>query len=324
MRAVVAYDWGDIDTLRLESIPDPKPGIGEVLIRVRACGVNFADTLMVAGRYQFRPPLPFSPGMEMAGEVLEVGQAVYHIKPGDRVAGMAYYGGFAEQVTLPAETLLPLPDTMDFKTAAAFPATYSTSHIALMHRARLRPGERLLVLGAAGGIGLAAVEIGALFHATVIAGASSDGKLVHAQQHGAHYLINYREESLRGRLREITNGEGVDVVFDPVGGELFKQAYRSVAWEGRYLVVGFASGQIPETSVNRLLIYNFALVGVEWGTYMRRRSPLINKSLSQLLLWHSEHEIHPHVSASYSLENTVEALRAVLNRETTGRVVITP
>ncbi|GAB4477227.1 MAG: NADPH:quinone oxidoreductase family protein [Anaerolineae bacterium] len=324
MRAILCKAWGEVSSLALQEIAPRSPAPGEIRLRVRACGVNFADTLMVAGKYQFRPPLPFSPGMEMAGEVLEVGKDVAGITPGERVVAMSYYGGFAEEATIPAGLVIPLPPAMDDVTAAAFPGAYGTAHMALWHRARLQPGERLLVLGAAGGVGLSAVEIGALMGAEVIAAASTDEKLALARKHGAAHTINYSHEPLRGRVREITAGQGVDVVFDPVGGDLFKAAFRSVAWEGRYLVVGFASGEIPQTSVNRLLIDNFALVGVEWGTYTRRGSPLVRQSLKMLLGWWEQGRIRPHVSATYPLARTVEALEEVLARRTTGRVVILP
>lgn len=323
MQAVLCDHFGSTPAdLTLSEIEAPRPGPGEIAIRVRACDVNFADTLVIAGGYQFRPPLPFSPGMEMAGDVLEVGPDITGFEVGERVVGMAYYGGFAEVAVVPARMAIKLPDSMSYEQAAAFPATYSTSHLALWHRGAIRPGERLLVLGAAGGVGLAAVEIGAALGAEVIAAASSEEKLALCKAHGAAHLVNYRAQNLRGAIREITGGDGVDVCFDPVGGDAFKLAYRSMAWEGRYLIVGFASGTIPDTSVNRLLIGNFALVGVEWGTYMRRNSPLIRQSWDQLLRWFEAGQISPTVTATYPLAEAPQALQDVMDRKTRGRVVV--
>jgi NADPH2:quinone reductase len=238
--------------------------------------------------------------------------------------GMQYTGGYAELARLPSAAAVPIPDTMPYEIAAAFPSTYSTPHIALTRRANLRAGETLLVLGAAGGIGLAAVEIGKALGATVIAGASTDEKLALASSKGADYQVNYRTDNLRGRVREITGGNMADVIFDPVGGGLFRQALRCLAWEGRLLIAGFASGEIPEVSVNRLLIQNTALVGIEWGTYMKGRPDLVRQSFETLLVWWEDGKIAPHVSAVYPLARTPEVLRRVLDRKTTGRVIIQP
>lgn len=324
MRAILCESWGAPESLRLAEIDPPQPRSGQIAIRVAACGVNFADTLLIAGGYQHRPDFPFVPGMEMAGEVIGVGPGVSDWQVGDRVMAMQYTGGFAEIAVLPASAAVSVPASMPFETAAAFPATYSTPHIALTRRANLQPGETLLVLGAAGGIGLAAVEIGKALGATVIAGASTDEKLALAQGRGADHLINYRRDNLRGRVRAVTHGALADVIFDPVGGDLLKQAMRCLAWEGRLLTAGFASGTIPEVSVNRLLIQNTALVGVEWGTYMKRRPDLVRQSFETLLGWWSDAKIAPHVSATYPLDRTPEALRLLLNRQSRGRVVVQP
>ena len=226
MKAILCKDWGKPEDLVLEEVPSPTPGPGEIRLGIHAAGVNFADTLMIGGTYQVKPPLPFSPGLEVAGEVLEVGDGVTHLKPGDRVAALAGYGGFAEEVVLPAERTLPIPDQMSFPQAAAFAVAYGTSHVALTHRAQLQAGEVLLVHGAAGGVGLTAVELGKLLGATVIATASTSAKLEVAAQYGADHLINYTKEDFRTKVKELTNGKGADVIFDPVGGDVFDQSVR--------------------------------------------------------------------------------------------------
>jgi NADPH:quinone reductase len=308
----------------LEEVGAKAPGEGEVRIRVRTCGVNFADTLMIAGQYQSRPPFPFSPGLEIAGEVIEVGAGVTQFKLDDRVMGITDYGGYAEEATIRAALLLPMPPSMDFVTAAAFPIAYGTSHVALDHRAHLQAGETLLVLGAAGGVGLTAVEIGTLMGATVIAAASTPEKLALTQQYGAEHLINTSTENLRDRIKEITGGKGVDVVYDPVGGDLFDQAVRSLNWEGRLLVIGFASGRIPEVPANMTLVKNSSIVGVFWGAYAGRNPKVLTGSLLKLLGWHAEGNLKPHISATYPLENAADALFALINRQSTGKVVIMP
>ncbi len=324
MKAILCKAWGDPSTLVLEEVEAKAPGEGEVRIRIRACGVNFADTLMIAGQYQSRPPFPFSPGVEIAGEVIEVGAGVTQFKLDDRVMGITDYGGYAEEATIRAALLLPMPPNMDFVTAAAFPIAYGTSHLALDHRAHLQAGETLLVLGAAGGVGLTAVEIGKLMGATVIAAASTPEKLALTQQYGAEHFINTSSENLRDRIKEITGGKGVDVVYDPVGGDLFDQAVRSLNWEGRLLVIGFASGRIPEVPANLTLVKNISIVGVFWGAYAGRNPKVLTGSLLTLLGWHAEGKLKPHVSATYPLEKAADAMFALINRQSTGKVVITP
>lgn len=323
MKAVICRTWGDPSTLTIEDVPARAPGAGEVRLRVEACGVNFADTLMIAGQYQVRPPFPFSPGLEIAGEVLEVGAEVAHLKAGDRVMGVCDFGGMAQEATVSAALLLPLPAGMPAETAAAFPIAYGTSHLALDHRGRLLPGETLLVLGAAGGVGLTAVEIGRLMGATVIAAASTPEKLALAERYGAAHQINYTTDNLRDRLKEITGGKGVDVVYDPVGGALFDQALRSLAWEGRLLVVGFASGTIPEVPANLALVKNCAVVGVYWGAYGRQNPQVLMRSLRTLLGWYAEGRLQPHVSAVFPLDEAPDALWALIRRQSTGKVVVT-
>lgn len=324
MKAILCKAWGDPSTLVLEEVEAKAPGEGEVRIRIRACGVNFADTLMIAGQYQSRPPFPFSPGVEIAGEVIEVGAGVTQFKLDDRVMGITDYGGYAEEATIRAALLLPMPPNMDFVTAAAFPIAYGTSHLALDHRAHLKTGKTLLVLGAAGGVGLTAVEIGKLMGATVIAAASTPEKLALTQQYGAEHFINTSSENLRDRIKEITGGKGVDVVYDPVGGDLFDQAVRSLNWEGRLLVIGFASGRIPEVPANLTLVKNISIVGVFWGAYAGRNPKVLTGSLLTLLEWHAEGKLKPHVSATYPLEKAADAMFALINRQSTGKVVITP
>jgi len=324
MKAILCKAWGDPSTLVLEEVEAKALGEGEVRIRIRACGVNFADTLMIAGQYQSRPPFPFSPGVEIAGEVIEVGAGVTQFMLDDRVMGITDYGGYAEEATIRAALLLPMPPNMDFVTAAAFPIAYGTSHLALDHRAHLKTGETLLVLGAAGGVGLTAVEIGKLMGATVIAAASTPEKLALTQQYGAEHFINTSSENLRDRIKEITGGKGVDVVYDPVGGDLFDQAVRSLNWEGRLLVIGFASGRIPEVPANLTLVKNISIVGVFWGAYAGRNPKVLTGSLLTLLGWHAEGKLKPHVSATYPLEKAADAMFALINRQSTGKVVITP
>lgn len=322
MRAIVCKTLTGIDDLSLEEVDSPAVKAGEIKIATHACGVNFLDTLIVAGKYQEKPPLPFVPGAEVAGEVIEVGEGVKNVKVGDRVVAIASTGGYAEETVVNAATAIPLPPQMDYVQAAAFPLAYGTSHVALDHRGKLKSGETLLVLGAAGGVGLTAVEIGKLMGATVIAAASTPEKLALTKEKGADYTINYSEENLRDRVKEITGGKGVDVVYDPVGGELFHQALRSTGWEGRVLVIGFASGTIPEVPVNLTLVKNVSIVGVYWGAYALRGPAVLGGSLMQLFKWFSEGKLSPHVSATYPLAQTQEAIRALANREATGKVVV--
>jgi NADPH2:quinone reductase len=323
MKVVLCKAFGEPSTLVVEEVPSPKVSGGEVRIAVRAAGVNFPDTLMVRGQYQFKPPFPFSPGLEVAGDVLEVGEGVTHVKVGDRVIGIVNYGGFAEEVVAPAVMTLPMPANMDYASGAGFSLTYGTSHVALDHRGNLQVGETLLVLGAAGGVGLTAVELCKLMGATVIAAASTAEKLEVAQQYGADYLINYSGENIRERIKEITGGKGVNVVYDPVGGDLFEPTLRSVAWEGRYLVIGFASGTIPQLPANLPLLKNCSVVGVFWGAYALNKPKVLTDSLATLLKWYGEGKLKPHISRTYPLEQAADALYALINRQSTGKVVLT-
>jgi NADPH2:quinone reductase len=273
MKALLCKAFGPADTLVLEDLPSPEPKKNEVLIEVQAAGVNFPDTLIIEGKYQFKPPFPFAPGGEVAGVVKAVGEKVSHLRAGDRVMALTGWGGFAEEVAVPAYNVLPVPKTMDLTTAAAFGMTYGTSMHALKQRANLQPGETLLVLGASGGVGLAAVEIGKSMGAKVIAAASSAEKLEVARTAGADELINYSEQSLKDEVKKLTGGQGVDVIYDPVGGTLFEEAFRSIAWNGRFLVVGFAAGGgIPALPANLPL-----LKGAPWSACSGARSPSANR-----------------------------------------------
>jgi NADPH2:quinone reductase len=320
MKAVVCRTLGGLDTLNLEELPSPRPKAGEVRLAVHACGVNFADSLIIQGKYQVRPEPPFSPGMEASGVVLECGPGVAELQPGDRVMAVLSYGGYAEEVVTPAASVMRLPDAVDDVTAAGFPVAYGTSHLALTHRAHLQPGETLLVHGAGGGVGLTAVEIGKVLGATVIATAGSADKLQIAAEYGADHLIDYSKEDIRERVKALG---GADVVYDPVGGDAFDASLRCIKWEGRILVIGFASGRIPQPPANLVMVKNVSVIGLHWGAYLQHNPALMHWSLSELLGWLAEGRLKPHVSQTYPLERAVEALRALVERRTTGKVVIT-
>jgi NADPH2:quinone reductase len=324
MKAIVCHSFGDPTQLQLEEVSLPDPKIGEVQIAVRACGINFADTLMIQGMYQVQPPFPFSPGLEVAGEVVAVGTDVAGLQVGDRVLAVVNYGGYAERVNAPAALTVKIPAAMDFPTAAAFPINYGTSHIALVDRAQLQAGETLLVGGAAGGVGLTAVELGKLLGATVIAAASSPEKLALAQQYGADHLLNYQSEDIRKQIKNLTQGSGVDVVYDPVGGDFFESALKSINWGARLLVIGFASGHIPDMQVNRLLIKNAAVLGVFWGAYALHHPQVMLESLHTLLEWYTQGRLKPHISRQFPLAEVSQALQFLLSRESTGKVVLIP
>ncbi|MCG8908653.1 MULTISPECIES: NADPH:quinone oxidoreductase family protein [unclassified Pseudomonas] len=323
MKAVLCKAFGPAETLVLEDIASPEPKKNEVLLQVHAAGVNFPDTLIIEGKYQFKPPFPFSPGGEAAGVVGAVGEKVSHVKPGDRVMALTGWGSFAEEVAVPGYNVMPIPDGMDFPSAAAFGMTYGTSMHALKQRANLQPGETLLVLGASGGVGLAAVEIGKAMGAKVIAAASSDAKLEVAKAAGADVLINYSEGSLKDKLKEITGGQGVDVIYDPVGGDLFEEAFRSIAWNGRMLVVGFASGTIPSLPANLTLLKGASLVGVFWGSFAQRQPQDNAANFQQLFAWFAEGKIKPLVSQTYPLEQAADAINHLGQRKAVGKVVVT-
>jgi NADPH2:quinone reductase len=324
MKAIVCKDWGPPDSLQLEDLPDLVPGSGEVVVDVRAAGVNFPDVLTVQGKYQVRPPLPFTPGNEFAGVVRAIGDGVQGFAPGDRVIGFTRTGAFAEQALAPAEALMPMPAEMDFDTAASITLTYGTSHHAVADRGALQAGETMLVLGAAGGVGLAAVEIGKALGARVIAAASSDEKLAVCRAHGADVLINYASEDLREALKAATGGKGPDVIYDPVGGPYSEPALRSIAWRGRHLVVGFAAGEIPKLPWNLMLLKGAAVVGVFWGEFVRREPKANLAAMREMLGWMAEGKLKPLVSKRYALADTAQALNDMAERKVTGKVVIVP
>ena len=323
MRAIVCNSFGPPENLALETLADPQVKAGEVLVEIRAAAVNFPDVLIIQNQYQFKPDLPFIPGSEFAGVVREVAPDVTTLQPGDRVAAFVGNGAFAERIALPATACTSLPDDLDFEIAAAFTLTYGTSYHALLDRAALRAGETLLVLGAAGGVGLAAIEIGRAAGATVIAAASSAEKLAVCQEHGAQHLINYTQQDLREELKRITGKHGPDVIYDPVGGPYTEPAFRSIAWRGRYLVVGFAHGEIPKLPLNLALLKGASVLGVFWGDYVRREPVHHAQDLAQLLAWLAEGRLRPHISGRYPLADTAAALRDMAARRATGKLLIT-
>ena len=324
MRAIRCHQYGPPETLVVETVPDLQPGPGEVVIDVKAASVNFPDVLVIENKYQFQPPMPFTPGSEVAGVVRAVGAGVAHLRPGMAVAAFTRVGGFAEQALAPAQACMPLPDGIDFAVAAAFTLAYGTSHHAIVDRGALCAGETMLVLGAAGGVGLAAVEIGKALGARVIAAASSDEKLAVAREHGADATIRYDIEDLRERLRELTDGRGPEVIYDPVGGAFAEPAFRSIGWRGRYLVVGFASGEIPKLPLNLALLKGASIVGVFWGEFAKREPQRNAQAFEELVHWLRESRLRPHISARYRLEETPRALADMAQRRVTGKIVITP
>lgn len=324
MKAIVCKDWGPPDSLELQDLPDLVPQAGEVVVEVRAAGVNFPDVLTVQGKYQYRPELPFTPGNEFAGTVRAVGEGVSHFKAGDRVIGFARSGAFAEQVRAPADVLMPMPPDMDFDIAAAITLTYGTSHHAVVDRAQLKAGETMLVLGAAGGVGLAAIEIGKALGARVIAAASSAEKLEVCRAHGADVLIDYSKEDLREALKAATGGKGPDVIYDPVGGPYTEPALRSIAWRGRHLVIGFAAGEIPKLPWNLMLLKGASVVGVFWGEFAKREPKGNVAAMREMLGWMAEGKLKPLVSQRYALAETAQALNDMADRKVTGKVVIVP
>ncbi len=324
MRAVVCAAYDQPETLTVDTVPDPVAAAGDVVIEVYAAGVNFPDALMVMGQYQVRPPLPFTPGAEAAGVIVAVGAGVHDRHVGQRVVVFTRTGAFAERMAVPASAATPIPDALSFEVAAALPLAFGTAMHALIDRARLARGETLLVLGASGGVGLAAVMIGKALGARVIAAASSDEKLAVCRTHGADDVINYRTESLRDRVKMLTDGLGPDVICDPVGGEIAEPAFRSIAWGGRYLVVGFAGGAIPALPLNLPLLKGASVVGVFWGAFEQREPAAHARHLAQLVAWVIDGTIAPVVSARYALHESAVALRDMLERRVVGKVVVTP
>ena len=323
MKAVLCKQYGPPDSLAIEEVESPRPGANEVVVSVKAASLNFPDVLIIQNKYQFKPPLPFSPGSELAGVVKEVGPGVERFKAGDRVMAFTTYGAFAEEVKTEATRLIRLPQKRDFVTGAAFFLTYGTTDHALRDRAALSSGETLLVLGAAGGVGLAAVEVGKALGARVIACASTGEKLAVCRDHGADETINYATEDLRERIRALTGGRGADVVYDPVGGPYSEPAFRSIAWRGRHLVVGFAAGEIPKLPLNLALLKGASVVGVFWGDFARREPARFAESVAQLARWYDEGRLKPHVDETLPLTSAREALKRMAERKVKGKLVLT-
>tara|TARA_B110000483_G_scaffold241591_1_gene325018 strand:- start:4414 stop:5394 length:981 start_codon:yes stop_codon:yes gene_type:complete len=322
MRAVLCKELGMPDGLVLEEVPDLVPDSGQVLIAVQACGVNFPDTLIIQGKYQFKPDLPFSPGGEVAGVVKQLGPDVDTLKVGDRVIAFSTWGGFAEELIVDQSRTVMISDKMDFEKASAFVLTYGTSYHALKDRAKLLPGETLLVLGASGGVGIAAIQLGKAMGATVIAAASNAEKLSVCKDNGADHLINYAESDLRQSVKEITQGRGVDVVYDPVGGSFSEKALRDMSWGGRFLVVGFAAGEIPKVPLNLPLLKGCSVVGVFWGEFTKREPALNKKNNQELMALFDQGRISPHIHKVYPLERASEALNELLQKRVMGKVVL--
>lgn len=323
MRALRVHELSeDISVLRMDEVELPPPGEGEVRLGLKACSINFPDILMVQGKYQFKPELPFSPGMEGAGVVLEVGPGVTSLKPGDEVVAGLRIGGFAEEVNAQASACRPIPEGMDFIKAAAYPAAYLTAYVALVIRGNLQKGETLLVHGATGGVGMAAVDVGKLLGATVIATSASDEKLDAVKKRGADYTLNVTE-GFKDKVKELTDGRGADVIYDPVGGDVFDESVRCIAWNGRLLIIGFTSGRIPSVPVNMPLIKGFSIVGVRAGEYGRRDPEAGKRNIETIDRWAAEGKIDPYVCVTFPLEKAVDAMRLLQERKAIGKVVVT-
>ena len=324
MKAIVCHNFSDLDQLTFEDIDAPTPGANELLIDIHATGINFPDALMVMGLYQVKPPLPFSPGMEVAGTVTAVGADVNRFKVGDRIVAGCQTGGYAQQVCIPEQAAFAIPQGISDAEAAALLIAYGTAHHALKQRANLKSGESLLVLGAAGGTGLAAVQIGKAMGANVIAACSTEEKLQTAKSHGADHLINYQEADLKAELKQITQGKGVDVVYDPVGGDAFDICSRTMAWNGRLLVIGFTSGKIPKLPVNLALVKGYSLVGVFWGEFTQREPDVYAKNMQELFGWIESDVFRPVIDSEVPLEQAVDALKKVMQRKVQGKLIIKP
>lgn len=324
MKAVLCKSFGPIDNLIIEDIPDLIPANDEVIITVKACGLNFPDTLIVQGKYQFKPEFPFSPGGEISGVVKEIGEDVISLKVGDKVMYGSVFGGFAEQVKAKANEVFNMPPTMDFTTAASSMLTYGTSYHALVNRANLQSSETILVLGAAGGVGTAAIQIAKALGATVIAAASTVEKLEFCKDNGADFTLNYTTEDLKNRVKELTNGKGVDVIYDPVGDKYSESALRSIAWKGRYLVVGFAAGDIPKIPLNLVLLKGCQIIGVFWGAFFKNEPKQNAENFMTIVKWFAQGKLKARIHGEYPLEKVVEAMHAMINKEVKGKIVLIP
>ena len=324
MKALLCTRYGTPDDLEIADLADPSPGENEAVVRVAAAALNFFDTLIIAGKYQHKPAFPFSPGAEFAGEIESVGAGVTGFSPGDRVIGNIGWGAAREKVALAADQLVSIPAGLDFDRAAGLTVTYGTSLYALKDRAKLRPGETLAVLGATGGTGLSAVELGKLMGARVIACASSDEKLAFARQHGADAGVNYATTDLKDALRQLTGGKGVDVVYDPIGGAQAEAALRGMDWGGRFLVIGFAAGDMPKLPLNLVLLRSYDVLGVYWGAWALRNPQGHRANMTQILDWCAQGKLSSHVHAVYSLEQAPVALKAIAERKVMGKVILRP
>ena len=323
MKAVLCKSYGPPENLAVEDVPSPAVNASDVLIEVHAAGINFPDTLIIENKYQFKPPLPFIPGTEVAGIVKEVGSKVSHVKPGDKVMGFAFVGAYAEEICVPAASCFPMPPALSFEEAAAFTMIYGTSYYALHQRGQLKAGETLLVLGASGGVGMAAVELGRIMGATVIAAGGNDEKLAACREKGADHLVNYSQPDWKDQVKQLTGGNGADVIYDAVGGDYTKQAMRCINWGGRLLVVGFACGEIAEIPANLTLLKSSSLVGVFWGASLAKEAQANQDNFKQLFQWTMEGKIRPYVCARYPLEQVADAMNLLLQRKAVGKVVLT-
>lgn len=322
MKAIVCEKYGPPSDLVLKELPDLKPKEKQVVVQVKACSLNFPDTLIIQGKYQYKPELPFTPGSDIAGKVKWVGEGVKHLKVGDEVFGFVSKGGFAEEVLAPARNIFPKPPKMDYATGASFLMAYGTSYYALKNRAKLKVGETLVVLGASGGVGLAAVELGKHMGARVIACASTDEKVDFCKSQGADEGINYTKEDLKKRIKELTDGKGADVIYDPIGDKFSEPALRSIAWEGRFLVVGFAAGEIPKIPLNLALLKGCQIVGVFWGSWAMEFPNDNMQNTMELINMHAEGKLKPHIHAKYELSQAYKAMEEMMNRKVRGKIVI--
>ena len=323
MQALLCESFGPPERLVLREIAVPQPGEGEVLIRVHAAGLNFPDTLIIEDKYQIKAPLPFAPGGELSGVVEKVGPGVTRLKAGDRVAALTHWGGFADYAIAQEGRTTLVPETMDLDIASGFTLVYGTSHYALKQRGALKAGETVLVLGASGGTGLSAIEIAKAMGARVIAGASTAEKLAIAKAHGADELVNYAEEDLKARVKALTGGKGVDVIYDPVGDKLADPGFRTIGWEGRYLVIGFAGGQIPAIPLNLALVKGASIVGVFWGDFVARDPAGHHANMAELYAMHAAGQLEPLISARFPMAEGGAAIRHMMDRKATGKVIVT-
>lgn len=322
MKAIRCKTYGPPSELVLEDVENLKPKTYEILVQVKACGLNFPDTLIIQGLYQFKPDLPFTPGSDISGIVKEVGEGLRHFGKGDEVFGFVLNGGLAEEVIVPSNACFKKPVKMDFPVAASFVMAFGTTYHALKDRAKLVPGETLVVLGASGGVGLAAVQLGKLMGARVIAAASTDEKLQLCREYGADETINYSKEDVKSAIKELTDSKGADVIYDPVGGDYSEAAFRGSAWKGRFLVVGFASGAIPRMPLNLPLLKGASIVGVFWGDFAMRVPKANLQNTDKLMKWYDEGKLKPHIQRIYDLADTSKALEEMIDRKVKGKLVV--